>query len=160
MRVGIGFDVHKFVPHRSLFLGGVKIPYSLGLEGHSDADVLLHALMDALLGAISAGDIGENFPDQDERFKNASSLSLLSKVIELINKKGYRVVNTDIVAVLDEPKLNDFKREMETTIAKCLQIRPGDVSVKATTTEGLGFINTKEGAAALATVLVERSGAK
>lgn len=158
VRVGIGFDVHRFTPDRPLYLGGVRIPFPLGLEGHSDADVLIHALMDALLGAISAGDIGDHFPEKDERYKDAPSLSLLSEVVQILREKGYQVINLDVVAILEQPRLNLFKQEIQETLAHSLKVKPSQVSVKATTTEGLGLIDVKEGAAALAIALVEKVG--
>ncbi len=152
-RVGIGYDAHKLVEGRELILGGVKIPYPKGLLGHSDADVLIHAICDALLGALSLGDIGYYFPPTKE-FKDISSLKLLMKVKELIKSEGYEVVNIDSVVVAQRPKLAPYKDKMEENIAGALSVSKNKVSVKATTTEGMGFEGRGEGISAQAVVLL------
>jgi len=155
MRIGFGYDVHKLVKGRPLILGGVKIEYDWGLLGHSDADVLVHAIMDALLGAAGLGDIGKHFPDLDEQFKNISSLILLDKVGELLQNEGYIVNNIDATIVAQKPKLALYIPQMERNIAEILHIEKNRVNIKATTTEGLGFVGTGEGMAsfAVATIL-------
>ena len=155
-RVGIGYDVHALVPGYDLIIGGVKIPHDKGLKGHSDADVLVHAICDALLGALSLGDIGQHFPDTDPRFKGISSLKLLSYVSELIRKNGYTVVNVDSVVVAQRPKLSPFIKQMKENVAEVLGILPSQVSVKATTTEKLGFEGREEGISAQAVVLLKQ----
>lgn len=155
MRVGLGYDVHQLVSGRLLVLGGIKIPYSMGLKGHSDADVLLHAVCDALLGAIAEGDIGKHFPDTDSRYKDIRSTLLLKSVAETVRKKGFRIVNVDSTIVAQKPKLADFIPGMRKEIADVLEIDPGHISVKATTTEGLGFAGREEGIGAYAIALVE-----
>lgn len=155
MRVGTGYDVHRLVEGRPLVIGGVKIPYSKGLLGHSDADVLLHALCDALLGAAALGDIGLHFPDHDERFKDISSLLLLSRVGEMLYRREYRIVNIDSTIVAQEPRLAPYMQQMRENIAQALNITLEQVNVKATTTEGLGFEGTGEGMSAQAIVLLE-----
>ncbi len=155
-RVGIGYDVHKFCEGRELVLGGVRIPFDLGLEGHSDADVLVHAICDALLGAAALGDIGEHFPDYDEKFRNISSLKLLKQVVEELSRSGYEVVNVDSVVVAQKPKLTPFKEQMRKNISEVLDIPFDCVSVKATTTEGLGFEGRLEGISAQAVALIRR----
>lgn len=157
MRVGIGYDVHRFVEEKPLILGGVKIPFRCGLEGWSDADVLLHAIIDAMLGASGAGDIGERFPDTDPSFRGASSLVLLRLAKETVEEKGYRVVNVDSVVVLEEPKLRPYRDAMRSKIAENLGIAMTDVGVKAKTSEGLGFPGRGEGVAAYAMVLLEEA---
>ena len=155
-RVGIGYDVHALEPGYDLVIGGVKIPHNKGLKGHSDADVLVHAICDALLGALSLGDIGRHFPDTDPRFKGISSLKLLSCVSELVGKEGYSVVNIDSVVVAQRPKLFPFIIQMKENIASVLGILPSQVSVKATTTERLGFEGREEGISAHAVVLLKQ----
>jgi 2-C-methyl-D-erythritol 2,4-cyclodiphosphate synthase len=155
MRVGFGYDVHAFVTGRPLFLGGIEIPYLLGLQGHSDADVLLHAICDALLGAIGEGDIGKHFPDTDSQYRDIRSTVLLTNVINKIKDKGFHLVNIDAMIVAQKPKLSDFIPRMVKQIADVLEIEPGRVNVKATTTEGLGFTGRGEGIGAYAVVLVE-----
>ena len=145
MRVGMGYDVHKLVEGRDLIMGGVKIDYEKGLLGHSDADVLLHAISDALLGAAALGDIGKHFPDTDEKYKGISSIKLLEHVGNLIEEKGYVVGNIDATIIAQKPKLRPFIEEMEQNIAKVLKISIEQVNVKATTEEGLGFTGTQEG---------------
>lgn len=154
MRVGIGYDVHKLVSGRSLILGGVKIAYEKGLLGHSDADVLLHAIKDALLGAAGAGDIGQHFPDSDPQYKGISSLLLLEKVGHILDDNNYKVNNIDAVIIAQEPKMAPFIGQMVTNIAKVLMIAEKQVNVKATTTEGLGFAGKGEGIAAQAIVSI------
>jgi 2-C-methyl-D-erythritol 2,4-cyclodiphosphate synthase len=150
MYSGIGYDVHRFVENRKLILGGVNFDHHLGLSGHSDADVVLHALGDAILGAASLGDIGELFPDTDDKWKGISSQILLNKIIELVNEKGLHVNNVDIIYIAQEPKISKKKKEMEQRIAEILKVDMERVNVKATTTEGLGSIGRSEGAAAQA----------
>ena len=139
MRIGFGYDVHRLVEERKLILGGVEIPYEKGLLGHSDADVLVHALMDAMLGAAGLGDIGRHFPDNDDRYKGISSMILLQNVTELLTEAGYIVNNIDVTVVAQRPKLAGFIPQMEQNLAKTLHITVDDVNVKATTTEKLGF---------------------
>lgn len=148
MRFGLGYDVHKLVPNRKLIIGGVEIPHHLGLKGHSDADVLLHAIKDALLGAVAAGDIGKHFPDTDPQYKGASSLVLLRRVGEIIQERGYRVNNIDSTIVAQNPKMAPYIEQMVENISQTLGIKQDCVNVKATTTEGLGFTGNGEGIAA------------
>ena len=155
MRVGLGYDVHALVPGRPLTLGGVRIPYLQGLQGHSDADVLLHAISDALLGAIADGDIGKHFPDTDPQYKNIQSTLLLKKVAAKVREKGFHIVNIVSTIVAQKPKLSDFIPRMVSEIAGVLDMDTGRVNVKATTTEGLGFTGRGEGIAAYAIALVE-----
>lgn len=155
-RIGFGFDVHRFSRDRLLVLGGVVIPYEFGLEGHSDADVLLHAICDAMLGALALGDIGKHFPNTSQEFKNIDSKILLAKSNDLINGKGYIVNNIDSTIVLELPRLSPYISLMQNEIASVLKIEPDRVSVKATTSERLGFTGRKEGVAAYATVLLTR----
>lgn len=150
MRVGMGYDVHKLVEGRKLILGGVEVPHTLGLLGHSDADVLLHAIMDALLGAAALGDIGKHFPDTDPQYKGISSLKLLSHVGQLLEDKGYVIDNIDATVIAQKPKLRPYIEEMEQNIADTLGIFKDQVNVKATTEEGLGFTGTEEGISAQA----------
>ena len=150
MYAGIGYDVHRFVENRKLILGGVCFDHPLGLSGHSDADVILHAIGDAILGAASLGDIGELFPDTDDKWKGISSQILLDKIIELVNEKGLFVNNVDIIYIAQEPKISKRKKEMEQRISEILKVDIERVNVKATTTEGLGSIGRSEGAAAQA----------
>lgn len=150
MRVGMGYDVHKLVEGRDLILGGVKIEHSLGLLGHSDADVLVHAIMDALLGAAALGDIGKHFPDTDEKYKGADSMKLLAHVAELIEQEGYVIENIDATIIAQRPKLRPFIEQMEENIAKVLHIQKNQINVKATTEERLGFTGREEGMAAQA----------
>jgi len=154
-RIGNGYDVHRLVEGRKLTLGGVDIPHSLGLDGHSDADVLCHALCDAILGACGAGDLGKYFPDTDKRWEGISSLVLLEKTGEVIAERGYQIVNTDATIVAQQPKLAPHIEAMTCTIARILKVNPDQVSVKATTTERLGFAGREEGIAAYAVVLLQ-----
>ncbi|NLL30981.1 MAG: 2-C-methyl-D-erythritol 2,4-cyclodiphosphate synthase [Clostridiales bacterium] len=145
MRIGLGYDVHKLVDNRDLIIGGVNIPYEKGLLGHSDADVLLHAICDSILGAAALGDIGKHFPDTDERFKGASSLTLLKEVGILIKNKGYKVGNIDATIIAQKPKMLPYIENMRENIAKALEIDKDQINVKATTEEGLGFTGNGEG---------------
>lgn len=154
MRVGFGYDVHALVTGRSLFLGGIEIPYLFGLKGHSDADVLLHAICDAILGAIAEGDIGKHFPDTDPQYRGIRSTVLLKKVMSRMREKGFHLLNIDATIVAQRPKLADFIPRMVKEIATVLDIDTGRVNVKATTTEGLGFTGREEGIAAYAVVSV------
>jgi 2-C-methyl-D-erythritol 2,4-cyclodiphosphate synthase len=155
MRVGFGYDVHSLVPNRPLILGGVRIPYLYGLQGHSDADVLLHAICDALLGAIAEGDIGRHFPDIDPQYRDIRSTLLLERVLTKVKEKGFHLLNVDATIVAQKPKLMDFIPRMVNEIAKVLEIDTSRINVKATTTEGLGFTGRGEGIAAYAVALVE-----
>lgn len=155
MRIGHGYDVHKLVEGRKLIVGGVEIPHSLGLLGHSDADVLLHAVSDALLGAAAMGDIGGMFPDTDEKFKDADSFFLLKCVVERLQESGYYVVNIDSTILAQKPKMKPYINSMRENIAKVCNLDINDVSVKATTEEGLGFTGRQEGIAAHAVVLID-----
>ena len=155
MRIGHGYDVHKLVPCRDLILGGVHIPFELGLLGHSDADVLLHAVMDALLGAAALGDIGKHFPDTDPAYKGADSRMLLRTVAEKIRLAGYRVGNIDVTMIAQKPKLKDHIPQMVKNIAEDLGIQVGQVNVKATTEEHLGFTGRMEGLSCHAVCLLE-----
>lgn len=150
MRVGMGYDVHRLVEGRDLILGGVKIEHSLGLLGHSDADVLIHAIMDALLGAAALGDIGKHFPDTDEKYKGISSMKLLEHVKGLIEEEGYVIENIDATIIAQRPKLRPYMEEMEENIAKVLKIEKNQINLKATTEEKLGFTGREEGIAAQA----------
>ena len=155
MRIGHGYDVHKLVECRDLILGGVQIPYHLGLLGHSDADVLLHAVSDALLGAAGLGDIGRHFPDTDPKYKGADSLKLLENVAEKVRAAGYRVSNIDVTMITQKPKLKDYIPRMVENIAAAVGIDPGRVNVKATTEEKLGFTGSGEGMSCHAVCLLE-----
>ena len=153
-RMGIGFDIHHLVDGQPLMLGGVTVPFDRGLKGHSDADVVLHALCDALLGAVGAGDIGEQFPDTDPAYKGIASMTLLDRTVAIVRECGFEPSNVDVTVVAQAPKLSQFKVEMCKNIASCLEINPGAVSVKATTADGLGFIGREEGIAAYAIAAV------
>lgn len=154
-RIGHGYDVHKLVAGRKLILGGVEIPHETGLLGHSDADVVLHALMDALLGAAALGDIGKHFPDTDDAYKGISSLELLGRVKALLEKDGYSLANADMTVIAQAPKLAPYMPGMRSNIAKTLDVPEGCINVKATTEEHLGFTGRKEGIAAHAVVLLK-----
>ncbi|RPH90254.1 MAG: 2-C-methyl-D-erythritol 2,4-cyclodiphosphate synthase [Calditrichaeota bacterium] len=156
MRVGHGFDVHRFVDNRLLILGGVRIDFEKGLLGHSDADVLCHAISDALLGAAAMGDIGKHFPDTDPAYKNASSILLLKTVAQKLAVHQWQVVNIDSTLIMQRPKVSPFVDQMRENIASACAIQKEQVSVKATTSEGLGFTGREEGAAAHAVVLIEK----
>lgn len=155
MRTGIGFDAHAFAPGRMLFLGGVQIPFEKRLVGHSDADVLLHAVMDALLGAAGLGDIGEHFPDTDEQYAGISSLVLLEETGKKVRDAGYAIVNIDVVLIAEKPKVAPLREKMRMNISDALGMSWDDVGVKATTTEGMGFTGRGEGIAAMAVALLE-----
>ena len=155
MRIGHGYDVHRLVEGRDLILGGVKIDYEKGLLGHSDADVLLHAVSDALLGAAGLGDIGRHFPDTDPKYKGADSLALLREVYQKISEKGFRVGNIDVTMIAQKPKLKDFIPQMQENIAAAVGVAPDRVNVKATTEEKLGFTGSGEGMACHAVCLLE-----
>ena len=157
-RIGMGFDVHRLVEGRELWMGGIKIPHNLGLLGHSDADVVLHALCDALLGAACLRDIGYHFPDTDPRYKGIDSKKLLAETIRLVNEKGYAFGNADITICAEQPKLNPHIPAMQEAIAACLDCDTDQVSIKATTTEKLGYTGRGEGIAAYATVLITKIG--
>jgi 2-C-methyl-D-erythritol 2,4-cyclodiphosphate synthase len=156
MRIGNGYDVHRLVEGRKLVLGGVDVPYTKGLLGHSDADVLLHALSDAILGAIGEGDIGKHFPDTDPAYKGADSIKLLRHVMDLAAAKGYRIGNIDATIVAQRPKLAPFIQQMKSNIAAALSTEEDRVNVKATTTEELGFAGRGEGIASYAVALLEK----
>ena len=154
LRVGIGYDIHRLEIGRRLVLGGVEIPFEKGLMGHSDADVVVHAVCDALLGALGLGDIGEHFPNTDHQFKNISSLTLLEKVEKLSQEKGYTVGNIDVVIQAEEPNIKQYKSLMKEKIADALRCDPAQINIKATTQEGLGSIGNKEGIAAFASAVL------
>lgn len=156
IRVGFGYDVHCLVPDRDLWLGGIKINHTLGLLGHSDADVLIHAICDAMLGAANMRDIGYHFPDKSEVYKGIDSKILLAKTTELIASKGYKVDNVDATICAEQPKLNPYIPQMQQTLSKILQVDVEDISIKATTTEKLGFTGREEGISAYAVVLIEK----
>jgi len=156
IRIGVGYDVHRLVEGLSFRLGGVNIPFHKGAEGHSDADTLIHALCDALLGAAALGDIGIHFPDTSDEYKGIDSAILLRKTFELIQSKGYRIINIDSVIMLQQPRLRPYIDEMRKSIAEILGMKFDDVSVKATTTEKLGFIGNGEGVAAEVVVLLKK----
>ena len=156
IRVGFGFDVHQLVPNRELWLGGIQFEHELGLLGHSDADVLIHAICDALLGAANMRDIGYHFPDNAGEFKNIDSKLLLAKTVDLITTKGYQVGNVDATVCAERPKLKARIPEMQEVLAKLMKVDVDDVSIKATTTEKLGFTGREEGISAYATVLIEK----
>ena len=157
MRIGSGIDFHQLVEGRDLWIGGVQIPHIKGALGHSDADVLLHAICDALLGAVCLGDIGVHFPDTSNEFKNIDSKILLARTMELIQKEGYRIINIDSTLCLQAPKIKAFVPQMQEVIAKICAITIKDISIKATTTEQMGFVGREEGLVAYATVLLEES---
>lgn len=155
MRVGMGYDVHRLVPDRDLVLGGVTIPYERGLLGHSDADVLLHAVMDALLGAVALGDIGGHFPDTDPKYKGADSLRLLEMVGELVKQEGYKIANIDATIIAQKPKMSPYIESMRENIARVLKADISQINVKATTEEGLGFTGEGAGISSQAICLLE-----
>jgi len=158
LRVGIGYDIHRLAKGRKFTLGGVQIPHSKGLVGHSDGDALLHALTDALLGAAGLSDIGDLFPDTDRRWKGASSLFLLKEVVARVRRKGLRVVNVDAVVLAEEPKIGPYREKIRRTIAAALGVAPGDVGLKAKTMEGLGPIGQKKALSVTCVALVEKTG--
>lgn len=155
-RIGHGYDVHKLVPERKLILGGVDIPFPLGLEGHSDADVLLHAVMDSILGAAALGDIGQHFPDTDDGYKNADSMILTKKTGKLLEAHGYRIVNIDATVIAQKPKIAGYVHAMRQNIAKALGTEEDRISVKATTEEHLGFTGRMEGISAHAICMIQK----
>ena len=157
IRVGMGYDVHQLVSNRDLWIGGIKVPHTFGLLGHSDADVLIHAICDALLGAANMRDIGHHFPDTGKEFKNIDSKILLKKTIELIATKGYRVGNIDATVCAQRPKLNPYIPQMQQCLSEVMGIDVDDISIKATTTEELGFTGREEGISAYAVALIEKS---
>ena len=156
VRTGLGYDCHQFAEGRRLVIGGVVVPHERGLLGHSDADVLTHAIIDALLGAAALGDIGEHFPDTDERYRDADSIALLRAAMALLAEAGFSVVNVDATVVIERPKLAPVREQIRTTLADALGVGVDAVSVKATRGEGMGFIGREEGAAALAVAMVMR----
>lgn len=158
MRIGFGYDVHKFVDGRKLILGGVEVPFEEGLLGHSDADVLLHAVIDALLGAAGLGDIGRHFPDTDPSYKGISSVELLKRVLALLTEKGFKIINIDSTIVAQKPRLAGFIPIMQENIAKALGLETGQVNIKAKTEEGLGFTGSLEGIKAYAVALIQVRG--
>lgn len=153
-RIGLGYDVHRLVPGRPLVLGGISIPSPVGLDGHSDADVLVHALGDALLGAANLGDLGSHFPDSDPQYKGLSSLRLLENIYALVRKKGFALGNLDVTVVAQAPKLAPYRTHMQAVLASALHASQDQISIKATTTEGLGFAGRREGIAAYAVALL------
>jgi hypothetical protein len=156
MKIGMGFDVHELVFGRDLILGGVKIDYEKGLLGHSDADVLVHSINDAIIGALALGDIGKLFPDTDPKYKGISSLLMTKEVVRLMKNKGYKIVNIDSIISIQNPKISPYILDMRKNIAKVLEIEIENVSVKATTTEHLGFEGREEGVSSRAVVLIEK----
>jgi len=156
MRIGFGYDVHKFSENRELILGGVKIPFEKGLLGHSDADVLIHAIIDAIIGAMGVGDIGKYFPDSDERFRGISSVKLMEMVHKMLIENKYRIVNIDTTLVLQKPKILPYVDEMKERICNILEIDKNQINIKGKTTEGLGFEGRGEGVSAYAVVLIEK----
>jgi 2-C-methyl-D-erythritol 2,4-cyclodiphosphate synthase len=157
MRAGIGWDSHRLAAGRPLILGGVTIPHDRGLDGHSDADVLTHAVIDALLGAAALGDIGQNFPDSDERYRDADSIELLRAVVATLAERGLRVAHVDTTVVMERPKLAGHREAIRASLAAALGVEPGQVNVKASTGEGMGFIGREEGVAALAVATLQRT---
>jgi len=153
-RIGMGFDVHRLVPGRTLWLGGIQIPYEKGLLGHSDADALIHALCDALLGAAGLRDIGFHFPDTDETYKNIDSKILLKKTMELLHSQSYQLGNADITVCAEAPRLNTFIPSMIVRLSETMQTAPNNISIKATTSEKMGYVGREEGIAVYATVLI------
>jgi len=158
VRTGIGWDSHRLVPGRPLILGGVRVEHELGLEGYSDADVLTHAVMDALLGAAGLDDIGVHFPDSDPRYSGADSVALLAVVVELVRGRGLEVVNVDTTLMMERPKLGPLRAQMRERLAAAIGLDPGRVNVKASTGEGIGFVGRQEGVAALAVATVSERG--
>lgn len=156
MRIGIGYDVHRLIENRDLIIGGIKIPHEKGLLGHSDADVLVHAIMDSMLGALALGDIGKFFPDNDLKYKNISSLKLLSYVNDLILESGYIIGNIDSIIIAERPKLSPYIKQMRKIISKTLKVNINLIGIKATTEEGLGFTGKKEGIAAQSICLLNK----
>jgi len=157
MQIGIGYDVHRLVTGRQLILGGALIPFEKGLLGHSDADVLVHAVCDALLGSVGLGDIGLHFPDTDPQYKNISSLKLLAQTNEMVRQKGFTICNIDTTIFAEAPKIGPYRDAMQKNLAHAVEVDPGCINIKATTTEGLGIIGQGEGIGAMSVVLVERA---
>lgn len=160
MRIGHGYDVHAFEASRPLILGGLEIPHDFGLKGHSDADVLLHTIADAILGALALGDIGKFFPDTDDKFKDADSSLLLAEVVEMMQQKGYEIGNIDAVVIVERPKLRGYIDQMRKNVAALLKTDISNVNIKATTSEKLGFTGREEGIASEAVVLLKKQEAK
>lgn len=156
MRIGIGYDVHKLVTGRKLVLGGIVIPFEKGLLGHSDADVLVHAVCDALLGAAAMGDIGLHFPDTDPKFKNISSLKLLTETIAMVRDHGFTIGNIDTIVFAEAPKIGPYRKMMQEKLADTVAVDPGCINIKATTTEGLGIIGKGEGIGAMSVALLDK----
>jgi 2-C-methyl-D-erythritol 2,4-cyclodiphosphate synthase len=154
-RTGLGYDCHRFADGRRLVLGGIEIAHDRGLAGHSDADVLTHAIIDALLGAAALGDIGEHFPDTDERYRGADSLELLRTTVELVAERGFAIVNVDATVIIEQPHLAPFRERMRSAVSDALGLALDDVNIKATRGEGMGFVGRGEGAAALAVATIE-----
>lgn len=155
MRIGIGYDIHRLAPGRKLVLGGTVIPFEKGLLGHSDADVLVHAVCDALLGAAGLGDIGLHYPDSDPRYKNISSLKLLARVNTMVRNKGFTIRNVDTIIFAEAPKIGPYRKSMQENLAAAVEVDPGCINIKATTTEGLGIIGKGEGIGAMSVALIE-----
>ena len=155
MNIGIGYDVHKLVAGRQLILGGIVIPFKKGLLGHSDADVLVHAVCDALLGAAAMGDIGLHFPDTDPKFKDISSIKLLAETNAMIQAKGFHIGNIDTIIFAESPKIGPYRKKMQETLARAVEVDPGCINIKATTTEGLGVIGKGAGIAAMSVALLK-----
>ena len=155
-QIGLGYDVHKLVPNKKLILGGVEIPFRLGLLGHSDADCLIHAIIDSILGAINKGDIGQIFPDSDQKYKNISSLKLLAHTNKILSETNFLINNIDSNIIMQEPKLNKYISDMKKNIAECLKIKQEKISIKATTEEGLGFTGKNLGVACQAICLIQK----
>ena len=158
LRIGFGYDVHQLVEGRDFWLGGIKIPHKKGALGHSDADVLVHVICDALLGAANLGDIGKHFPDNSKEFKDIDSKLLLGKVVQMLKENNYEIVNIDSTVCLQLPKLAPFINQMKDELAKCINIESDRISIKATTTEKLGFVGNEKGVSAYATVLINKVG--
>ena len=156
LRIGNGYDVHRLAPGRPLFLGGIEVPHTKGAVAHSDGDALIHALCDALLGAAALGDLGTHFPDNDAQYKDIDSKILLSRTVALLEAKGYEPINIDVVVALQKPKIAPFIPQMRTTLAKILKITEDALSIKATTTESLGFVGREEGVAVYAVCLIKQ----
>ena len=154
MQIGIGYDVHRLVTGRKLILGGIEIPFKKGLLGHSDADVLVHAVCDAMLGSVGLGDIGLHFPDTDPKYQDISSLILLAEVNKMVRNKGFRIQNIDTIIFAETPKINPYRKTMQQNLASSVEVDPGCINIKATTTEGLGMIGKGEGIGAMSVVLI------
>ena len=155
MRIGMGYDVHRLVNNRKLVLGGITIPYEKGLSGHSDADVLVHAICDALLGAAGLGDIGLHFPDTDARYKGISSIILLDRARKMLAQRGFTIINVDATIFAQAPKISPYRNDMQLKLSETLDIEPGRINIKATTTEGIGLIGNNDGIGAMGIVLVD-----